>query len=86
MLNRAVIVTGRDLARAKAAADALYSPTGAAPADPSSWRGDHGLRAAERILAQARQARTIVSPDMDNGEAPSTCGIGSGKFASSAMN
>jgi hypothetical protein len=75
MLNRAVIATGRDLARAKAAANALYSPTGSAPADPSNWRGDHGLRAADRILAQALQTRTIVSPDMENGDA--TVGDGS---------
>jgi hypothetical protein len=63
--TRDLSTTDREFTRA------MVSPTGGAPASPAGddWRGIHGLRAADYIL------KTIVSPDMENGNA--TVGDGS---------
>jgi hypothetical protein len=90
MLNRAVPATGRDFARATRVANALYSATGVAvppaPAAAHQGRGDAALMLAGRITRQslapaqagadpAYQTRTIVSPNVENGNA--TVGDGS---------
>jgi hypothetical protein len=63
VITRDIPLTTRE-SIARPVARALLSTT-AAPVtfnDPQQWRGNHGLRAAERIQ---RQVRENISPDME---------------------